>query len=108
MFSRCIFNNLTVGCWNIEGVYEKINNVKVSKLEQHTFYETLKKHDILCLQETHLSQDEIIPDFDRYVSISHCRNISANNRYFGGMLIFIKTSIRNGIKIRHNFDQDAP
>ena len=107
MFSRCMFKNLTVGCWNIEGIYEKINSVKVSKLEQPIFLETLKKHDVLCLQETHLSQDEIIPDILGYVSIPHCRNISGNSRYFGGLLIFIKTSIRNGIKIRHNFDQDA-
>ena len=96
-----------MGCWNIEGVYEKINSVKISKLEQPIFEETLKKHDVLFLQETHLSPDEIIPDFDRYMSIPHCRNISGNNRYFGGILLFIKTSIRNGIKIKHNFDKDA-
>ena len=107
MFSKCIFTNLTVGCWNIEGVYEKVNSVKISKLEKPSFEETLNKHDVLCLQETHLSQNELIPDFNGYVSMPHCRNISANNRYFGGMIIFIKTSIRNGIKIRTNFDQDA-
>ena len=93
-----------MGCWNI---YEKINSIKISKLEQPIFQETLKKHDVLCLQETHVSQDEIIPDLDGYVSIPHCRNISGNNRYFGGILIFIKTSIRNGITFRHNFDKDA-
>ena len=96
-----------MGCWNIEGVYEKINSVKISKLDQICFQETLRKHDVLCLQETHLSPDEIIPVFDGYVSIAHCRNISQNNRFFGGILIFIKTCIRNGIKIGHNFDNDA-
>jgi exonuclease III len=96
-----------VGCWNIEGVYEKINSVKLCKLDQPIFQETLKKHDILCLQETHLSQDEIIPETNGYVTIPHCRKISANNRYFGGFLIYIKTSIRNGVKIRHHFDEDA-
>ena len=107
MFSKCFFNNLVVGSWNIEGIYEKINSVKVCKLNQSFFQNVLRKHDILCLQETHVSQDEIIPKIDGYVSIPHCRQISANNRYFGGILIFIKTCIRNGVKIGHNFDEDA-
>ena len=107
MFSRCIFNNLTVGCWNVEGVYEKINSVKLCKLDQPFFLEILKKHDILCLQETHLSQDEIIPQIEGYTTTPHCRKISGNNRYFGGILIFIKTSIKNGVKIGNKFDEDA-
>ena len=107
MFSKCIFNNLTVGCWNIEGVYEKINSVKISKLDQPFFLEVLKKHDILCLQETHLSQDEVIPNIYGYDAIPHCRKISGNNRYFRGFLIFVKTCIRNGINIGRNFDVDT-
>ena len=107
LFSQCIFNFLTVGCWNIEGVYEKINSVKVCKLDQPTFLETLNNHDILCLQETHISHEEPIKNIDGYTITPHCRKISANNRYFGGMLIFIKTSIEKGIQIGKNFDEDA-
>ena len=42
-----------------------------------------------------------------YDATAHCRKISGNNRYFGGMIAYIKTSIRTGIKIGHNFDVDA-
>ena len=64
MVSRCIFKNLTVGCWNVEGVDEKVNSSKISKLEQPFFKDTLKKFDILCLQETHLSEDYNIPQIN--------------------------------------------
>ena len=107
LFSKCIFNFLTVGCWNIEGIYEKINSVKVCKLNQPVFLETLHNHDILCLLETHISHDEPIVHIDGYTITPHCRKISANNRYFGGMLIFIKNSIEKGVKIGKNFDEDV-
>ena len=108
MFVRkCIFNFLTVGCWNIQGLYEKINSVKFCKLDQPEFLEILKEHDILCLQETHVPHDEPIQNVEGYTITPHCRKISTNNRYFGGMLIFIKTSIKNGVKIGKHFDEDA-
>ena len=107
MLPKCIFNNLTVGCWNIEGVYESINSVKISKLEQPFFQEMLKKHDILCLQETHISHDEPIPKIEGYDATPHCREISANQRFFGGILIFTKSCIKHGIKYGLQFDRDA-
>ena len=99
MSAKCIFNYVTVGSWNIQGVYEKVNGIKVCKLNDTTFHNTLKKFDILCLQETHLPQDENLPQFEDHITIPHCRKMSANNRYFGGLLIFIRKSIRDGAKI---------
>ena len=107
MQSKCFFKNLAVGCWNIEGIYENVNSVKICKLSQPFFKELLKKHDILCLQETHVGQDEIIPQLEGYDSIPHCRAISKNNRFFGGLLVFFKSSIKNGIKFDRSFDEDA-
>ena len=34
---------LSVGCWNMEGIYEKVNGTYVSKLEDETFLKTLNK-----------------------------------------------------------------
>ena len=76
-------------------------------MNQPFFLNVLKKHDILCLQETHVSQEEVIPQIEGYDTIPHCRNISGNNRFFGGMLIYIKTCIKNGVKVGRNFDEDA-
>ena len=107
MTGRTIVNFLTVGCWNIEGIYEKVNGVYICKLEDHTFQKILNKCDILCLQETHVSQTEIIPRFENFQTIPHCREKSANNRYFGGMLIFIRETIVKGVKIGKHFDLDT-
>ena len=107
MISKCIFNNLALGCWNIEGADEKINSVKISKLSQKFFQDLLKTFDIFCVQETHLSKYENIPIIEGYDATPQCRNISGNNRFFGGMIIYVKSSIKNGIKIGYNFDVDV-
>ena len=107
MSVKCFFNYLTVGCWNIEGLFEKVNGTKISKLEDPCFLKTLNTIDILCLQETHISQDEDIPIPKGFRSIPHCRKISGNSRYFGGLLILIRKSIEKGIKLGNFKDEDA-
>ena len=42
-----------------------------------------------------------------YVAIPQCLDKSKNNRHFGGPLLYIKKSIRKGIKIIQDFDQDC-
>ena len=97
---------LSVGCWNIEGIYQKINGVRISKLDDESFEKTLNKFDILCLQETHASPKDT-PKFKNFVPIPHCREISNNKRYFGGMLLFIRKTIRKGIKVNCKVDVDS-
>ncbi len=97
---------LSVGCWNIEGLYEKVNGVKISKLDNETFQDTLKAFDVLCLQETHTAQNDTFT-FEKFVTIPHCRKISTNKRYFGGMLLFIRRAIRKGIKVNRDIDDDC-
>ena len=60
---------LSVGCWNIEGIYEKVNGTKVCKLDDETFLNTLKDFDIFCLQETHTSQNDV-PTFEKFGKVS--------------------------------------
>ena len=97
---------VSVGSWNIEGIYEKTNGVRTSKLTDETFQNTLGKLDILCLQETHTSQNDC-PSFPNFVAVPHCRKISKNRRYFGGMLLLVRRTIRRGVKINSKFDSDC-
>ena len=97
---------LTIGCWNIQGIYEKVNRVKVSKLDDELFLKKLKKFDILCLQETHCGPMDVPTVPEDYIPVSHCRSLSSNNRYFGGMLLLIRKTIRGQVKIVKDFDQD--
>ena len=80
--------------------------MRISKLNDETFEKTLNKFDILCLQETHTSRKDI-PKFKNFVPIPHCREISGNKRYFGGMLLFIRKTIRKDVKVNCNVDVDS-
>ena len=106
--NRCyVRKQLRIGSWNIHGVYETTNKFQINKLESPSFLKILKSHDILCLQETHLGPHELpvdhIPDFK---AIPHCRTKSANGRYFGGMLLMVRESVRPGIKILSSDNRD--
>ena len=107
MYSRIILNYLTVRCWNIEGIYEKVNGANLCKLDDPTFLDSLNNVDILCLQETHVSHTEMIPKFDDFHVTPHCREKSMNNRYFGGMLLFIRKTIKKGVKVVKQWDNDT-
>ena len=105
--SKCYFGHLTVGCWNIEGILENFNGAKISKLEDPQFQKILTKFDILCLQETHVSEDEDLQIPPGFQPIPHCRNISGNKRYFGGLLVLVRKTIYPGIKYGKFTDDDA-
>ena len=107
MNAKCFFTCLTVGCWNIEGLYEKINGVRLCKLEDPLFLKTLDKYDILCLQETHVSVSQDLPIPEGFKATPHCRKISSNNRYFGGFLVLVRKYIAKEVKIGKYFDEDA-
>ena len=104
---RNLYNFIKVGTWNIEGAYFKVNNYYINKLREPEFLSNLDAHDILCVQETHCGPNDIpaqhIKDFH---PIPHCRDRSGNNRYFGGMLLLIRKSIRKGVKISYTGDPD--
>ena len=91
---------LTVGCWNIEGIYEKFNGYSTCKLNDDIFLKSMNAFDILCLQETHVSNTENLDAPENFVAIPHCRNVSGNGRYFGGMLLLIRKSLRKGVMTR--------
>ena len=100
MPTKTFYRYSKVGCWNIHGAYYNVNGYKVNKLEDPTFLEVLRTHDILCLQETQCGQNDLMScHLQDFKSIPHCRKISSNNRYFGGMMLLIRKTIRRGVKI---------
>ena len=107
MIANCFFDCVTVGCWNIGGIYEKINGDNLCKLQYPSFLKTLNRFDILCLQETHISNDDTLPIPEGFKATPHCRKISSNNRYFGGFLLLIRKSISKGVSIDKSFDIDT-
>ena len=102
-----LYNYVKIGSWNMEGAYFKTGNYYTNKLHEPEFLNTVQTHDILCIQETHCGPNDIPSQhLKNYYPIPHCRGKSANNRYFGGMLLLIKKNIRQGIKISSTDDPD--
>ena len=101
------YNFLNIGVWNIHGLFSRVNNSKLCKLEETVFLEKIKKIEILCLQETQCGISETTSlSLEGYRLIPFERNKSGNNRYFGGPLLLIKRGIRKGIKILDSVNGD--
>ena len=101
------FNFINVGVWNIHGLFVKINNYKLNKLDDSEFLKRLKQFEILCLQEIHCGQSDTKSLFvEGYKLFPFHRRISNNNRHYGGSLIFVKNEIRDGVKILQNPNGD--
>ena len=92
----------------MEGAYFKVGSSYINKMHEPEFLKTVEAHDILCVQETHCGPNDIPSQhLDKtYKSIPHCRGKSANNRYFGGMILLIKKTIREGVKVTSTDDPD--
>ena len=103
MKNICNYNFTKIGCWNIHGAYDKTNSFRINKLEDPCFLKILEAHDILCVQETHCGQNDLSSDhLTQFDSIPHCRKKSSNNRFFGGMLLLIRKSVRRGVKVTNS------
>ncbi len=103
----CKYSFIKIGAWNIEGAYFKVNNYFVNKLREQEFESNIQAHDILCVQETHCGPRDIPSQhLTQFNSIPHCRKKSTNNRYFGGMLLLIRKTIRKGVKVTSTEDPD--
>ena len=101
------FSFLKIGTWNIEGAYFKINNYYINKLRDEEFVKHALDHDILCIQETHCGPHDVpTRHLTEFASIPHSRKISANNRFFGGMLLLVRKSIRAGVKVTDTEDPE--
>ena len=87
--------HLTLGAWNLNGIYDseqelKLNNTWVSN--------QLKCCDIFTIIESHCSDEQI--NFQNYHNIQLSRPKSANNRYFGGLSIFIHRNIKHHVTVQ--------
>ena len=98
---------IRIGSWNMHGIYDTINKFQLNKLESPSFLNILKAHDILCLQETHVGQNDMpVEHLTDFKAIPHCRAISSNGRYYGGMMLLVRKNIRPGVKITNTDNRD--
>jgi hypothetical protein len=99
MMSCHNYKNLSIGFWNIDGLYEGASNLRTCKLDYKNVKENLNNFDIIGLVETHCGPDEII-NLHGYKTFLNCREKNnRNNRYYGGISVLIKTELLQGVKL---------
>ena len=77
----------------------------INKLKYTSFLTELLHHDIIFLSETHTGYDTSI-SLDGFQHFPIRSPISSNNRYYGGLALLIRNTVRNGTKIlkkKHKF-----
>ena len=87
---------ISICFWNVGGLVSKTYN----KLSDDNFIRELLPYDLVCLSETHIGYDAVYIEDFQYIPI--CRSMSKNNRYYRGLAILIRNSIRKGLKILLN------
>lgn len=101
-YDRHITKNEIIFCfWNVGGITQH----GVNKMEDDMFLSEVIKHDIILLAETHIGY-ETPPTLEGYNYFPVCRPISGNNRYFGGLALFIRKSIKKHVSILTNTNKD--
>ena len=103
-----IINLVNIGSWNIHGLFDSINKVKLCKLKDEEFVKRLHDFDILCLQEIQCGPSDTVGlSVEGYLLKPFHRTISKNNRHFGGSLILVKKSVQKGVKFVRDFKGDV-
>jgi exonuclease III len=97
-----VSKKISISGWNVNGLFQKVNETRVSKLDDIYFKHSMKS-DIIFLSETHLScKDPIV--YEGYKCFSNCRS-KGPSRKRGGLAVLIKRTILNGISL---IDKSVP
>jgi hypothetical protein len=78
----------------------------MNKAEDSIFLKNIEPYDIMFLVETHIGYNSKIHNIGNFHYHSICRNVSNNNRHFGGIAILIKSYIKPHVKILKNTNVD--
>lgn len=91
-------SSVTIGAWNIDGLFTRINNIRTSKLIFDEVRDLLSNLDIFCLTETHCEMSDII-DLDGYHIEQNLRPRSFKAPHaFGGLAVGVRLTLVKGVK----------
>ena len=98
-FSGKFLNFVDVGFWNLNGIFRNIGSSRVSKLDDANFTDNIRHLDIFTIAESHIGPSQEGLKIEGFWHFASCRGISANNRYYGGLVLYAKEVLRPGAKI---------
>ena len=87
-----VSKKISISGWNVNGLFQKVNETRVSKLDD-IYFKHFMKSDIIFLSENHLSYKDPI-----CMRVSNCR-FKEHSRKRWGLAVLIKRTILNGISL---------
>lgn len=92
-------DTLSIAFHNVDNASKKIGSQSFCKLDCHSYQESLCKHDIVFLAETHCGQKDSLSLPGFHIWQNQRIKTPGAPRTFGGLAICIKKSIKNGIEL---------
>ena len=92
--NKMVSKSLNICSWNVNSLFNRVNGVRTSKLDDPLFLQRLKS-EIIILTETHACKNDIL-NIEGYSCISNCRS-EQPSRLRGGVAIFMKRNIKAGV-----------
>ena len=98
--NKFYISQLDIGCWNIDGIWRRINSFRYNKLHDSYVQDIIAKNKIFCFLETHhIAGEEGDLHIDGYQCFSMCRpkdKTSKKPKASGGLACYVHNSIRPG------------
>lgn len=98
---KFVLSEAKIGCWNVNGVWQRINSFRYNKLHNPEVLDIITRKHIFGLIETHHTADDIgnlhVTD---YKCFSICRPKDKNAKKYkpsGGLAVYVHQSIREGV-----------
>jgi len=95
--AQMISRDISIGFWNIDGLYYRVGNQRLSKIQE--LESKVNSFDIICLAETHCGYDDII-NFEGYKFFVNIRPKNPRaKRHSGGLAIGFRECLLPGITL---------
>jgi hypothetical protein len=89
-------SELGINCWNIYGIWKRLNSFRYNKLNDPYILQILRKHKIFGLIETHhLSSEDAFLHIEGYKCYNICR--PKGKKASGGLAVYVDNSLRGGV-----------
>ena len=94
-------SELKVGCWNLNGIFRRINGFKYNKLSNEYCARLLQSYHIFGIVESHHLATQIHELHQSgYSCFNVCRpkSMQKGNKVSGGLAVYVRDDIRRGVQ----------
>ena len=94
-------SELHIGCWNINGIFKRINGFRYNKLHDNYILGLLQNHHIFGFIESHHMSSEIHElNVNGFICFNACRpkKMQKGSKVSGGLSVYVRDYLRPGVQ----------